>query len=257
MNRLPPPGLLAFQARPGSASGISSPPAARPAPPIATALPPAPGPPFILTELPAALRPTFSAYPLLPGSAWTWRFTSEYGYTRWVAAVITETVESAWLDGEVAVVRTVVDVDRLTPRRNETGQFWDTIPGSALRYVSRHAIAHSRDAALKSLPAWAWTPDPGSPFGAAGVAPEAFMPLIPLSNDETAATEIHEGPATITTAAGRFEGCWNVYHVGGAIWGSGRWFCPGVGPVLYEAGGNSFSAVAELIRWQRAALPAP
>jgi hypothetical protein len=212
-------------------------------------------------NLPAALRPTFRAYPLAPGSSWTWRYTSSNGDVRWVAEIITETIESAWLEGETAVVRSRIDKQSLTPKRNQGDAEQGDTPTTALRFVTPRLISGARwdksvaDRIVDDLaPA---TSGEESPFNQGGVARELFIDLLPSGSNGL--TFVGDEPATVTTRAGTFHDCWMLTSVGGASWGAVRWFCPGVGPVQYGFGSgtpyHSSTAVADLIRWRRATLP--
>ncbi|MEO8085059.1 MAG: hypothetical protein ABI780_14655, partial [Ardenticatenales bacterium] len=48
-------------------------------------------------SVPPAFRDALRAYPLLPGSRWTWRAVSRYKGVAWQSSLLTETVEAAWL----------------------------------------------------------------------------------------------------------------------------------------------------------------
>lgn len=209
-------------------------------------------------SLPAALRATFTVYPLAPGSSWTWRLTQQNADVRWVAEVVTETIEAAWLEGQYAVVRSRVDVHAMTAHGNYQHDWLGDEPGTRIRYVGSGFIAATRADIDWGLTGGWPTPIPSSPFGADGVARDIHLGLLPEPG-EIGTTRISAGPMSVTTPAGEFDDCWRLDHIGGASWGSARVFCSNVGIVQYSFGDCAMShcsvAVAELIRWTRNALP--
>lgn len=217
-------------------------------------------------NMPPELRSTFAAYPLVPGSSWTWRYTFSNADVRWVAEVLTETIEAAWLEDDFAVVRSRVDAQSLTPERNRRGwpekydeDDWEVaLPTTTLRYVAPGLVAANRDdiAVAQSYPPTALPPDVD---GRGVVVRSAFVPLLPDVDGFGMPGGVSDGPATITTKAGSFEECWAAHVMGGASWGAVRWFCPGVGDVQYGYGDaamyHASTGMAELIRWHRGTLP--
>jgi hypothetical protein len=225
--------------------------------PTATATPPPP-PRVALTlaNLPAALRPTFRDYALVPGSWWTWRVTANNGGVRWVSEIVTETVDAAWLEGDAAVIDSHMDVEQLTPERNGDGLA--TITGPRTRFVTPQMIVWRRQDlswVTQVTPA-----PPGSPFAENGVAPEAFISPFRYPGDIGYQVSLAGTPADIEVPAGRFRDCWPVETIMFMSLGAGSSFCPGVGYVSHgDGGGSSFyesSLRAELLRWHRATLPA-
>lgn len=241
------------------------PPSVTPAAATATPFPPINTPTSVpdvarltWSNLPAELRPTFRAYPLAPGSSLTWRYTMENGGVRWVAAVLTESIEAAWLEHDLAVVRSRVDTLSLTPARNRDDHWLSRPPTTTLRYVTPGRIVASR-ADLKLAENFAIpTPGANEPFGRDGLALEFFVSLLPIPS-LIGSTKVGRGPVNVATTAGTFSDCWEIETQGGASWGSVRWFCPGVGTVQYGFGdsalGHRSTAIADLIRWRRTTLP--
>jgi hypothetical protein len=214
-------------------------------------------------NLPEALRPTFRFYPLAPGSSRTWEWTSENGAVVWSAALVTETVEAAWLDGEMAVVESRLEwAWRAGPREHDPEPSTRVVRHVGLLFIagarSDVSSAGGPDTVAGSSYRWP-TPVPDSPFGREGVAIETDSGLFPEPDDAGLYQGAH-GPVTVTAPAGTFEGCWRLYYVYGATAGSGRWVCPGLGVVAFGRGHAAVShggmEVAQLVRWTRAELPA-
>jgi hypothetical protein len=218
-------------------------------------------------NLPEALRDTFVAYPLVPGSSWTWRITDTNAGVSWTTQLMTETVEAAWLEGDAVVVRSRVETRPLmAAARGEISLASEPAPTdppmdephSVLRFVMPNLILADRD------------PGPGVPLtelvrpgararlGRSRAVLSAFVGLIP-SDHLGVDNDVADEPADIVTPAGSFQGCWLTWNLGGASHGSARWFCPGVGYVQYAygdaAGMHASNALADLLRWRRGSLP--
>jgi hypothetical protein len=205
-------------------------------------------------NLPHELRPTFSHYPLAPGSSWTWDITTRAYGVRWTASVMTETILAAWLENGMAVVESSIEERYQTRPYDDLGQ--DTAPRRLRRYVGKNAIADSVDGVRQA-------------DALAAVAPNyRRVPIAGVALEETAFPGFRRGiPESVTvdddlvdvhTSAGDFIGCWSLTVQGSALWGSWRAFCPGVGYVqsdLEACGTHNFDEQANLLRWRRATLP--
>jgi hypothetical protein len=204
------------------------------------------------SNMPTDLRPAFEAYPLIPGTSWTWRYTLTTGNVRWEAMVLTETVEAAWLEGATVVVRSSVAAQSITGENGGDRTAADSLPESLLRRIGLNGISNSDSPGQT-----------GSRDGAATSPEPPDVPAILLSarfvaDDGGIDNRVSDGPTTLVTRAGTFSGCWRSESTVSAGAGATRWFCPGIGIVAYGNGvGGSFSAwsVAELIRWRRGYLP--
>jgi len=211
------------------------------------------------SNMPPALAPTFRAIPLAPGTSWTWRVTLSNFDVRWAAEIVSETIEAVWPEGDLAVVRSRVEVEPLTPPRNRIYHVLRYAAGENLRYVAPGVIAASREDVAEAQE-WARDVPPSHPppDAVAEVAVDWFSGLLPGASD-VAFTSVRDGTASVTTPAGTFNGCWAIDHIGGASWGASRRVCPGVGTVQYSYGDCAIShccmVVAELIDWHRAELP--
>lgn len=214
--------------------------------------------------LPDSLRSTFRAHPLAPGSSKTWRFTHVNGGVRWIHLIVTETVKSAWLEGDTAVVRSDVVVDSVTALKNlpSPGARLTPRSGPRLRFVSPRVIlgvrkdfAHfASDHRLQPADRRAYPIEAIHPF-----ALDISVALIGGADSDFGRTDVTDGPFPMTTGIGNFDDCWSTMTVGGSSWGSSRWICEGVGAVRYRfhdgAAYHGSDAVAELLRWTRTTLP--
>jgi hypothetical protein len=233
-----------------------------------------------LANMPPELAPVFRTYPLAPGSWWTWRVTDTYDDLQYGRAIVTQTVEAAWLEGDVAVVQSRIDRRTLWPRSGSASA--DSQQQSAsqlLQFLSPAGIANSRWALAQRtptlVPKWAGeaargraSPTPRPALLA--IAFDAYTPPVNVVSDEYVPPSGHwpddiaepgevGGPFDVSTAAGRFTGCVAVSGVYSAAGGPVNWFCPGVGLVTYGFDmcwtHASYDAVANLIRWHKAELP--
>lgn len=270
-------GRQPLVSRPPSKRGNSTPPTSATAEPTAPApaseaaarredlpQPPVPGARRLtLSNLPDSLRPTFRFYPLAPGSSRTWEWSSESRGVVWSAALVTETVEAAWLDGEMAVVESQLEWQwQSGPWEHDP-----EAPARVVRYVGPRFIARAPyDESNEESPlstensSYRWpTPKPGSPFALESVALEAYSGLFPEQWDG-GLYQGAAGPVTVTTPAGPFKGCWGLTYMIAVSAGTRRWVCPGLGVVAFggghAAGFHASMTVAQLVQWTRAALPA-
>lgn len=198
---------------------------------LPTAAPTPIGSPVNANNVPPAMRSVLAAYPLLPGSTWTWETTSWQGGVRWERSRMTETVLGAWrLDEEHAAVRSRVQrrqtyrppaagETELEPAREE----WRTVTadGAVVQYSA--TPQEGMDDGYLALTSAKAAPSFGLPIEALHYPNERFDWSFP---EAITTTRI-----TVTTPAGRFEGCGVFEVTGGAAFASLRAMCPGVGYV--------------------------
>lgn len=217
--------------------------------------------------LPTALHPTFKAYGFAPGSSWTWKVNGQSHEVVWWSYVMTETIEAAWMEDGLAVLRShiearmTMDGDPLAlPVRALPSTDTDTEAsygsGDAFYFISPLRIAGSR----KGLETFSGWPRYGSNRSQpqVGFAVPTYHSLSPDASDDSPPLGASD-PTTVQLPAGTFDDCRNLQVLGGASWGSERWLCPGVGVVQYGTGGCSGAhcshEVATLIRYHIADLP--
>jgi hypothetical protein len=203
-------------------------------------------------NMPADLRPVFRAYPLLPSASWTWRYTLTTGNVRWETMDLTETVDAAWLEGATAVVRSRIEAHSITGDSGGDTTVADSLPATLLRRVTSNGISHSAPPDLTELPTEA------APSEETTGAPAFVLSAWFVAHDGGVDNHVAGGPAAVVSRAGTFTGCWSTASTISAGAGALRWFCPGVGIVEYGFGVLSpltAWSVADLIRWQRGALP--
>jgi hypothetical protein len=189
-------------------------------------------------NLPPALEQVFRNDPLKPGSSWTWRTTDRAGAVRWSAQIVTETVEAVWLLAEdTALVRERL---RYQPISASAGQPRE-------RVIYRHVRPNGVSTIDGPGPDATSTPGPGR---------VVLEPV--LSRDDPESMSFVHGDSlvhdvTVSTRAGTFHGCARFGVVGGAGWGTYRWFCPGVGYVRDERfscyTNGALFGLDELVRW--------
>lgn len=175
-----------------------------------------------------ALRPVLSAYPLLPGSRWTWIVRSAEGGVTWDEVRMTETVRAAWLlDERHAVVhsvreRTLTSGDPgLEIPYHEMDEIWRTVSadGGVYSYpADRDGCGNDPSAASESVAA-----DIGLPMEA----------LTHPHNQVTWTCVFHgsKRKMSVSTPGGTFDDCRLVFTLGGNSWASTRAVCRGVGYV--------------------------
>jgi len=212
--------------------------------------------------LPTALHPTFKVYGFAPGSSWTWQVNGQSHDVVWWSYVMTETIEAAWMEDGLAVLRSHIDADGgpLALRRAlpSTGSDTEEPYGSrdAFYYISPMFIAGSRKG-LETANGWQRSRS-NRARPQVGFAQPTYNSLPPDASDGSLPLDASD-PTTVQLPAGTFADCRNLQVVGGASWGSERWLCPGVGVVQYgfgDCGGFHCSAeVANLIRYHIADLP--
>lgn len=212
--------------------------------------------------LPTALHATFKAYGFAPGSSWTWQVNGQSHDVVWWSYVMTETIEAAWMEDGLAVLRSHIDLDGgpLALRRALPSMGSDTEApyGSrdAFYYISPVLIAGSRKG-LEIASGWQRSRS-NRAQPQVGFALPTYNSLPPDASDDSRPLGASD-PTTVQLPAGIFADCRNLQVVGGASWGSERWLCPGVGVVQYgfgDCGGFHCSAeVATLIRYHIADLP--
>ncbi|MCC7020641.1 MAG: CPBP family intramembrane metalloprotease [Ardenticatenales bacterium] len=219
---------------------VTAPPqTATPIPALAAAPTPAPTPlgaPVGADNVPLALRDVLTAYPLLPGSTWTWDSTSWEYFTTWSRWRTSETVTGAWrLDDRRIVVRSVVG-PKVVKLTRSIGppldahvvplERWRTVDADGLISVATapgadHPLLDDRSRRLVAEESGGF----GLPIEALGFAHEggsaAWGLLAALSTDRF----------TITTPSGRFDDCGVIEITTSAGSGSFRAICPGVGYV--------------------------
>jgi hypothetical protein len=212
-------------------------------------------------NLPPGVATMLDTYPLIPGTSWTWRYTLTNGNVRWEAMVLTETVESAWLEGEDVVVFSRLEAESITGAHGGDSTLADSLgsgssvsvslPASIQRRVTSDGI---REPALTEQIVRTPKPPTGDTTDPAAIALSARF----VGDDSGFMDRIAGGPADIATGAGTYSDCWAVASEISAGASSVRWFCPGVGVVQFGFGNHSsFMAwsFAELVRWQRGTLP--
>ncbi|MEO8083391.1 MAG: hypothetical protein ABI780_06175 [Ardenticatenales bacterium] len=180
-------------------------------------------------HVPPAMHGVLTAYPLLPGSTWTWEVTTWDAYVSWTRSRITEVVLTAWqLDPRHVVARSVTSrkatfgADRIDAQAS-SAEVWRVIDadGVVAPYppVSTGEFAHTIGAETYK------------------VAHQLGLPLEPLVNPHLSTdwswpmTGGSPRRINVTTSAGRFENCGAFEVIGGAAWGSVRAICSGVGYV--------------------------
>ena len=212
--------------------------------------------------LPTALHPTFKVYGFAPGSSWTWSVNGQSQDVVWWSYVLTETIEAAWMENGLAVLRSHIYMDGgpLALRRALPSMGSDTEEpyGSrdAFYFISPLLITGSRKG-LQTVSGWQ-----GSRSNRAqpqvGFALPTYHSLPPDASDVSPPLGASD-PTAVQLPAGIFDGCRNLQVVGGASWSSERWLCPGVGVVQYGfgscSGAHCSAEVATLIRYHIADLP--
>lgn len=192
-------------------------------------------PPLQADNVPVPMREVLAAYPLLPGSRWTWRVTSCWEGVWWHASELTEVVEAAWV---LADDRVAVRSRRSTKRLS--GVSW---PGEG---------DAASDVPVESI--WRTVVSDGTvrlgiqtgPLGSPGVFDECCsargfaLPLEPW--DDPSRPDFGEGAnfttsahTSVATLAGRFTDCGTIYVIGGNGHGTHRAVCRGVGYVRSES----------------------
>lgn len=200
---------------------------------VPTAVPTPLGAPVDADHVPPALRDVLTAYPLLPGSTWTWDSTSWEMRVTWSRWRTTETVTGAWqLDDRRIVVRSFV-VPTVTMRTRSIGalaespdapfEFWRTVDADGLiTGTDPRGAELLRTDGSRRLIEDARFELPIEPLGFAHEGGHGFFgPMSALSTDRI----------PVTTPAGRFEGCGVIEVTTSAGSGSHRAICPGVGYV--------------------------
>ena len=216
------------------------------------------------SALPPELEPTLRTYSIAPGNSWTWEFTSVNGDVRWTSQIVTETIESAWMEGDRAVVRSIIDAHSLTPGRNRGRNQLVPVSGAALRFITPDMIVGGRQLSdwMRERPALSKIPTLSGLDQGPGVAVNVSIEMLPPVAGEShfGSSGIEQTASSIETEAGVFENCWRSWTSGGASHGSVRWICPGVGMVQYGFGDCAMyhcsAVVATLIRWHHEPLPA-
>ena len=219
--------------------------------------------------LPTALHPTFKAYGFAPGSSWTWKVSGQSHDVVWWSYVMTETIEAAWMEDGLAVLRSHIEarmtmdgdplaLSALSPALPSYGS--DTEEpyglGDAYYFISPVLIAGSRKG-LERVSGWQrYRSNRALPQ--VGFALPTYHSLSPDASDVSPMVGAGD-PTTVQLPAGTFDDCRNLHVVGGAGWGSERWLCPGVGVVQYGFsvcyGVLCSAEVATLIRYHIADLP--
>jgi len=162
-------------------------PTATPSRPTPTARipPPTPTRPTSATRLtsanmPPALRSTFAAYPLRPGSSWDWRLTRREGGVRWSSSIASEVITDAWILGPdiVLVEAEVSERAVLAP----SGDLGEPVTHTLRRYVTPQSIFGDEWETGRSRPPQPITfgdlhaPQPAFDLGGISLEP-AFAPL--------------------------------------------------------------------------------
>jgi hypothetical protein len=163
-----------------------------------------------------------------------------------VAGIVTETVEAAWMTGpEQALVQVEIETEYITA---VTAAYARNAPWSQTIYrvVEPDGVSLGIDGYLGGD-----LPNLGE-----GIIPEPLTDHFNPSDSSVIWTPSADDNVTISTQAGSFEGCARFGVVGGAGWGTFRWFCPGVGYVRDEqwscyTNGANFQ-INELVRWTKA-----
>lgn len=196
--------------------------------PVSAATPTIALPRLTVETVPDALQPVLAAYPLLPGSRWTWITRSAKGGVTWDEVRMTETVRAAWLlDARHAVVlsvreRTLVSGDPdLEIPAHDTDEVWRTVTadGGVYQYPA------DKDGCGND------------PFAASeAVAADIGLPMETLTDPQNQLTWtcVFGGSAkrvSISVPAGTFDDCRIVSTVGGNSGASTRAVCRGVGYV--------------------------
>lgn len=197
--------------------------------PTPTTVPTPIGPPVGADSVPPAMRAVLTAYPLLPGSTWTWESASWEGGVSWTRSRMTETVQAVWrLDDARLAVRSVVVRRRgfgptaisVGPERSVV---WRTVASSGAVYAYPARLDETSD----------------EDRGAMGTATEVAGLRLPLESlvfphdsvDWSWPEAITTTRSSVTTPAGRFADCGAFAVMGGSGWGSVRTICPHVGYV--------------------------
>lgn len=230
---------------------------ARQGPTWAPTSPPTPaptpiGPPVDADNVPPAMRSVLTAYPLLPGSTWTWETTDWVGGVRLERSWTTETVLGAWrLDDTRLAVRTRVERRQTyRPAASSTElvleqEGWRTVTadGVVAPYSSKPKESTSLDYLAQ---------------GTATDAPRLGLPIESLHSSKghlewSFPEAITTTRIAVTTPAGQFEGCGVFEVMGGASFASLRAICPGVGYVetdTWYGGSLGFGlSVTQLVRY--------
>lgn len=203
-------------------------------------------------NVPPAMRSVLAAYPLLPGSSWTWETITWEGGVRWERSRMTETVLGAWrLDETRLAVRSRVERGQtarppaagdseLEPEREE----WRTITADGAVYPYSVTPQNEGDHYIASV--------------AAKDAPRFGLPVESLHYpnqrfDWSFPQAITTTRIAVTTPAGQFQGCGVFEVMGGASFASLRAICPGVGYVetdTWYGGSNGFGlSVTRLVQY--------
>ncbi len=222
---------------------------------VPTAVPTPLGAPVDADHVPPALRDVLTAYPLLPGSTWTWDSTSWEMRVTWSRWRTTETVTGAWqLDDRRIVVRSFVvptvtmrtrSIGALADRIDASFEFWRTVDsdGHVSGQDARGAEFLRTDRSRRLIED-ARFELPIEPIGFAHEGVHDFMGLLSaLSTDRI----------PVTTPAGRFEGCGVIEVTTSAGSGSHRAICPGVGYVETDTWafhtGYGWQTVSQLVSY--------
>ena len=217
--------------------------------------------------LPTALHPTFKAYGFAPGSSWTWKVNGQSHEVVWWSYVMTETIEAAWMEDGLAVLRSHIEA-RMTMDGDPLAWSIRALPSTdtdteasygsrdAFYFISPGLIAGSRKG-LEAVSRWQGYPS-NRAKPQVGFALPTYHTLPPDASDASPLL-VASDPTTIQLPAGTFDDCRNLQVIESAGSGSERWLCPGVGVVQYGfsgCGGYHCSAeVATLIRYHIAELP--
>lgn len=208
-------------------------------PATATARPTPFGPAVDADSVPSGFRDVLNAYPLLPGSSWTWESTSLVDGVTWTRETITETVTGAWqLDATHIVVRI-----RRQRRQTLGPPGWDGSPhvdADEWRTMTAAGVVSQYPAPSKERKVERTTGLTEQALQRLGLPIEArFEPVGDsywVPPDAVMTTRI-----AVTTPAGRFEDC-GVFQVsGGQTMHSARAICPGIGYAETDTtyGGNA------------------
>lgn len=213
-------------------------------PATATARPTPSGPVVDADSVRPAFRDALNAYPLLPGSTWTWESTSLVDGVTWTRETMTETVTGAWqLDATHIVARI---------RRQRRQTFGPPGPDGSpdvdadeWRAMTAAGIVSENPAPARDQKIDRTTDRTEQALQRLGLPIEARFDPVGDSYwfppDAVMTTRI-----AVTTPAGRFEDCGVFLVAGGQTMHSARAICPGIGyaetDTLY--GGNAVSGTA-------------
>jgi hypothetical protein len=199
-------------------------------------------------NLPPSLEATFDAYPLWPGTWWVWRVTGRNAGVSWTGAVVTETVDAAWLVGpDEVLVRSTTETHVIADGAYDVGPEAFAHP-TIWRHVAPDGVFPSADAENRQWP---------EPRTHEGVALELWSEPLGGWMGEQNLGRVSDPSVTVVAGNRRYEDCRLLEVVGGAQWGTFRWFCPGVGYTRTELYAcsvtlNAYFELIELVDWSGA-----